>query len=220
MVKDSSKMKSIEPLTDVSPPWAPRMDESTHGCFNIFGWSGWGPMIISTYLDVRTVWMMTYDSFDILGCEDGLDDNPWFFLTTYLDVRMVWMTTHDSFFGHIWMWGWCGWRPMILSFNIFGCEGSLDDNPWLFLSTYLDVRTSLDDDPWFFLSTYLDVRMVWMTTHDSFNIFGCEDSLDDNPWFLSFNIFGCEDDLDDNPWFFLSFNIFGCEDGLPGHHPK
>jgi hypothetical protein len=39
-------------------------------------------MILSTYLDVRTVWMTTHD----------------FFLSTYLDVRTIWMTTHDSFF--------------------------------------------------------------------------------------------------------------------------
>jgi hypothetical protein len=88
----------------------------------MWGWSGWGgPMIISTNLDVRTVWMMTHDSFDIFGCEDGLDDDPWFFrhirmwgwsgwggpmiISTNLDVRMVWMTTHDSI-QHIWMWGW------------------------------------------------------------------------------------------------------------------
>jgi hypothetical protein len=30
------------------------------------------------------------------------------------------------------------------------------------------------------ISTYLDVRMVWMTTHDSLNIFGCEDDLDED----------------------------------------
>jgi hypothetical protein len=33
-------------------------------------------MILSTYSDVRTVWMTTHDSFDIFGCEEGLDDDP------------------------------------------------------------------------------------------------------------------------------------------------
>jgi len=32
-------------------------------------------MIISTYLDVRMVWMKrTHDSLAIFGCEDGLDE--------------------------------------------------------------------------------------------------------------------------------------------------
>jgi hypothetical protein len=31
-------------------------------------------MILSTYSDVRMVWMRTHDYFDIFGCEDGLDE--------------------------------------------------------------------------------------------------------------------------------------------------
>jgi hypothetical protein len=33
-------------------------------------------MIISTYSDVRMVWMRNHDYFDIFGSENGLDDNP------------------------------------------------------------------------------------------------------------------------------------------------
>jgi hypothetical protein len=55
---------------------------------------------------VRMVWMRrTHDYFNKFGCEDGLDDDPWFFR-------------------QIWMWGRSGWKPMIL-FDIFGCEDGL-----------------------------------------------------------------------------------------------
>jgi hypothetical protein len=159
-------------LTNLSPPWAPRMDEHPWLFRHIWmwGWSGWGPMIISTYSDVRMVWMRTHDSFDIFGCEDILDDNPWFFrhnqmwgrsgwqpmiLSTYSDVRNVWMTTHDSF-------------------DIFGCEDGLDDDPWFFWHIRMWGRSGWRPmilrhirmwgrSGWrpMILSTYSDVRMLW-----------------------------------------------------------
>jgi hypothetical protein len=48
------------------------------------------------------------------------------------------------------------------------------------------------------ISTYLDVRMVWMTTHDSFQHISDVRTV----WMRThdyFDIFGCEDGLDDDP---------------------
>jgi len=132
---------------------------------------GWASMILLPYSDVRMVWMRrTHDYFNKFGCEDGLDDDPWFFrhirmwgrrsgwrpmiFSTYSDVRMVWMrSTHDYF-------------------NKFGCEDGLDE-----------------EDSWFLGH----IRMVWMRrTYDYFNIFRMWGWSGWQPMIL-FNIFGCED---------------------------
>jgi len=128
-------MKSIEPLAHLLTCHHPEHHRwmSIHDSFAIFGcedgldeedswlfqqiwmWgrSGWWPMILSTYSDVRTtVWMTTYDFFDIFGCEDGLDEeHPWLFQ-------------------QIWMWGWSGWGGFMILRPY--SDGLDEEDLWLF----------------------------------------------------------------------------------------